>query len=123
MGKILIFGVKEAARLACGYLRNDTCDEPVAYTVTADYLPAERVQDNLPVVPFESVTSSHPPTQHRFLVPMSYQDHNRHRSRIFEQVKALGYAMINYVSPRAIIYPGLKIGENSMILEGCRSEE
>ena len=119
MSAILIFGVKEAARLACAYLRNDTSDEPVAYTVTSDFLPAERVLDGLPVVPFESVTSSHPPSQHRFLAPMSYRDHNRTRAGIFEQVKALGYEMVNYVSPRAIVCPGLKIGENSMVLEGC----
>jgi len=119
MAKILIFGVKQAARLACAYLRHDTGDEPVAYAVTAEYLPVERVLDGLQVVPFETITTSHPPSQHRFLVAMSYRDHNRHRARIFEQVKALGYSMISYVSPRATIFPGLSIGENSMVLEGC----
>lgn len=119
MANILIFGVKEAARLACTYVRQDTSDHPVAFTVTSDYMPSERVFDGLPVVPFESIANSHPPPHHRFLVPMSYRDRNRHRARIYEQVKTLGYAMISYVSPRAIVFPGLSIGENSMVLEGC----
>lgn len=98
MAKVLIFGVKHAARLACTYLRQDSSDKPVAYCVTTEYLPAERFLDGLPVVPFESVSSSHPPAQNRFLGPMSYRDHNRHRARIFEQVKALGYASITVCS-------------------------
>ncbi|MDD4869212.1 MAG: acetyltransferase [Kiritimatiellae bacterium] len=119
MARIVIFGVKEAARLACAYLRLDTTYEPVAYTVTKDYLPQERVLDDLPIVPFEMIASSYSPAEHSFLVPMSYRDHNRHRARIFGQVKALGYTMGTYVSPRAVVCPGLQIGENSMILEGC----
>lgn len=119
MKGVVIFGVKEAARLSCAYLRHDTNDEPVAYTVTAEYLPAERTLDGLPVVPFESIISSHPPSRFRFLVPMSYRDRNRHRARIFEQVKTFGYELASYVSPRATVFPGLNIGVNSMILEGC----
>lgn len=119
MAKTVIFGVKEAARLACAYLRQDTKDKPVAYAVTADCLPADRVLDGLPIVEFESVTGSYPPPEHRFLAPMSYRDHNRHRARIFDQIKTLGYQMVTYVSPRATVWPGLHIGENSMILEGC----
>lgn len=119
MDRIVIFGIKDAARLACGYLRDAGQEEPVAYAVNREYLPDDPVLDGIPVVPFESIVESHPPAEHRFLVPMSYRDHNRHRARIFEQVKALGYRMINYVSPRAIVCPGVKIGENSMVLEGC----
>lgn len=119
MGRTVIFGVREAARLACGYLREDAKNEPVAYAVTADYLPPERVLDGLPIVPFESITDTHPPSEHRFLAPMSYRDHNRHRARIFKEIKALGYGMVTYISRRAIVCPGLRIGENSMVLEGC----
>ena len=119
MAKVIIFGVKEAAQLACKYLRLDTQDEPMAYTVTDEYMPTDRVLDGLPIVPFESIVNSHSAAEHRFLIPMSYRDHNRHRARIFEQVKSLGYEMINYVSSRAIVCPGVKLGENSMILEGC----
>ena len=118
MSKTIIFGVKQAARLACAYLRQDTDAEPVAYTVTAEYLPAERVMDGLPLVSFESITQSHPPSAHHFFAPMSYRDHNRHRARIFAQIKALGYKLVTYVSPRAHVFPGIEIGENSMVLEG-----
>jgi len=119
VAQILIFGIKSAARLACAYLRQDTSHEPVAYTVTADYLPVEKTLDGIPIVAFEDIPRSHPPSHHSFLVPMSYKDHNRHRAAVFNRVKNLGFEMISYVSPRATIFPGLKIGKNSMVLEGC----
>lgn len=119
MSDILLFGIREAARLACAYLREDTGHRPVAYTVTSDFMPDNPSLDGLPVVAFETILENYPPSRHRFLAAMSYRDHNRHRARVFGTVKSMGYEMISYVSPRATVFPGVTVGENSMILEGC----
>jgi len=119
MASVLIFGIREASRLACGYLRRDTGHRVVAYTVTNEFMPKDTMLDGIPVVPFESISERYSPLDHSFIVPMSYRDHNRLRARIYQSVKVLGYPLISYVSPRATVFPGVAIGENTMILEGC----
>ncbi len=118
MKHIVIFGIKEAARLACGYLRHDTDLVPVAYTVTQAFMPQELELDGLPIVPFESIVDRFPPDRHAFIAPMSYRSHNRHRARTFTDIRSLGYRTISYVSPRATLCPGVAIGTNTMVLEG-----
>ncbi len=117
MARVIIFGLQDFASLAHFYLRHDSEHSPVAFTVTRDYLPAERCFEGLPVVAFEEVEQLYPPPEHRFFAPMSHRGMNRVRAKIYLQAKAKGYSCISYVSSRATVFATTPIGENCFILE------
>ena len=99
------------------YYKYDSGHEVVAFSETEDYMHEEPEFEGLPVVPFETVQETHPPSEYRFHAPMSPQGVNRLREDIYGRVKAKGYEMISYVSSRATVFPGTPIGDNCFILE------
>ncbi len=117
MGKVVIFGLKDFASLAHFYLRHDTEHEVVAFSVTKEFLPADRRFEGLPVVPFEDVESTYDPADFRFFAPMSSRKMNMVRESVYSQIKRKGYSCISYVSSKATTFPGAVIGENCFILE------
>ena len=60
INKIIIFGNKDMAELACFYFRNDSNYVPVAFCVDGDYLKESRFND-LPVIAFEDIEKEYPP--------------------------------------------------------------
>jgi sugar O-acyltransferase (sialic acid O-acetyltransferase NeuD family) len=117
MSRVVIFGIQDFASLAHFYLRHDSPHEPVAFTVTEEYLPANRTFEGLPVVPFEELSRHYPPDDFDFFAPMSHRKMNRLREEIYRRARASGYACISYVSSRATVFPGTPIGENCFVLE------
>lgn len=117
MAKVIIFGLQDFASLAHFYLKQDSEHEVIAFSVTEEYLPKEKVFEGLPVVAFENVENVYPPSQHCFFVPMSHRQMNRLRKSIYDRVKAKGYQLISYVSSKATVFPGVGIGENCFVLE------
>lgn len=116
MAKVIIFGVLDTAELAHFYLEHDSIHEVIAFTVNKEFL-KETSFKGLPVVPFEELTSIYPPNEFSFFAPMTGRNMNRIRERIYLEAKAMGYQVISYISTRATVYPGAKIGENCFILE------
>jgi len=117
MSKIIIFGIQDFASLAHFYLRHDSRHEVVAFSVTKEYLPPERVYEGLPVVPFEDVSTIYQPDDVSFFAPMSHRRMNRLRQSIYDDIKAKGYDLISYVSSKATVFPDTRIGDNCFILE------
>lgn len=114
--KVVIFGTKQIAEIAHFYLTHDSPYEVVAFTVDQEYLEADEFL-GLPVIAFEEITARFPPNQYRMLVPMSYQKMNKLRAQKYAEAKDKGYSLINYVSSRATVWPGLELGDNCMIFE------
>lgn len=117
MAMVVIFGLQDFASLAHFYLKHDSDHEVAAFSVNEEYLPEERTFEGLPVVPFERVEHIYLPSEYYFFVPMSHRRMNMLRKSIYQQVKAKGYKLISYVSSKATVFPGTKIGENCFILE------
>jgi sugar O-acyltransferase (sialic acid O-acetyltransferase NeuD family) len=117
VAKVVIFGVADFASLAHFYLKHDTKHEVVAFSVSAAHMPAGKSFEELPVVPFEEVDHKYPASDYAFFAPMSPRKMNRLREGIYNQIKAKGYELISYVSSKATVWPGAKIGENCFILE------
>ena len=117
MARVIIFGLQDFASLAHFYLRHDTEHEVVAFSVTREYLPEEKLFDGLPVVPFEDVERIYSPSEFHFFAPMSHRMMNMLRKAIYDQIKAKGYELISYVSSKATVFPGAVIGDNCFILE------
>lgn len=115
MAKVIIFGVQDFAQLAHFYLSREGRHEIVAFTVNQQYI-SEPSFMGLPVVPFETLETSHPPQDFQVFAPMSSAKMNSIRQGVYEQVKAKGYACISYISPQATYY-GTPVGENCFIFE------
>ena len=117
MAKVIIFGVQDFAQLAKFYLQHDSEHEVVAFSVNKQYLPETETFEGLPVVAFENVEETYPPSEFRFFAPMSPSRMNRLRESVYQQIKGKGYEMISYVSSKATVFPGAEIGDNCFILE------
>ncbi len=117
MANVVIFGTHDFAALAEFYLRHDSEHQVAAFCLTSDYLGSDREFQGLPVVAFETVEQTHPPSEFRFFAPMSHRRMNRLRQEVYDKIKAKGYEMISYVSSKATVWPEANIGENCFILE------
>ena len=116
MTKLVIFGATDAADLANYYFSRHTDLKPAAFCVDSAHLKADTFC-GLPVIPFETVAASHPPSEHRFFVALGYSKLNELRKDKYHAAKALGYELASYVSPRASILNDGRIGDNCFILE------
>ncbi len=116
MAKVIIFGARDYAELACYYLRHDSPHDVVAFSVHRHFMPEPGMLCDLPIVPFEDVVTLFPPQHYRFLAPMTAKNMNRDRQLIYETIKGKGYQCISYVSSRATVFEN-EIGDNCLILE------
>src|ERR1700733_2200735 len=66
MARVIIFGVADFASLGHFYLNHDTPHEVVAFSVSAEYMPAGKTFEGLPVVNFEEVNRRYPPADSGF---------------------------------------------------------
>ena len=119
MARVVIFGLKDFASLAHFYLRHDSDHEVVGFTVDRGFLGDAREFEGLPVVPFEEVEATFPPSECRFFAPMSPRGMNRARESVYLKARAKGYDLISYVSSKATTFPGFEAGDNCLILEGA----
>ena len=114
--KLVIFGTRQISEVLGWYFSHDSDYRIVAYTVDAAYLTADTFQ-GLPVVAFEEVARSFPPDEHAMFVALSYAKMNSIRAEKYREARALGYALANHISPRASVWPGLPLGDNSFVME------
>jgi sugar O-acyltransferase (sialic acid O-acetyltransferase NeuD family) len=114
--KTVIFGTGSYAEVAHFYLTQDSPHEVVAFAATADSI-RETSFGGLPVVPFEELASSHPPSEHSLLVAVGYRKVNRIRTDFFLQAKAKGYPFVRYVNSKATTWKDLSVGDNTFVFE------
>jgi sugar O-acyltransferase (sialic acid O-acetyltransferase NeuD family) len=113
---VVVFGIGDFARIAAVYLRTDSPYEVAAFTVHRSFI-AEPTLSGLPVLPFETITQSHPPDRYAMLVAAGFSRVNRLRTEIYLEAKRLGYDFISYVSTKALMVGEPTIGENTFIFE------
>lgn len=118
MEKVVVFGNSVFAEHMYFLLTHDSPYEVAAFTVDGQYIKKDKLF-GLPVVAFETVEKMFPPSEYKMAVAVSFQKMNRLREEKYSQAKAKGYQLINYVSSRAISYPGLVLGDNCLILENA----
>ncbi|MGZ3593755.1 MAG: acetyltransferase [Flavisolibacter sp.] len=116
MAKVVVFGTTELGELNHFYLTHDTPHEVAAFTVDRNYIKQDTFF-GLPVVPFEDIESLYPPRDFKMRIAMLYGRVNKDRARKYYEAKAKGYELINYISSKAITWPGLVIGDNCWIAE------
>jgi len=116
MEKVLIFGTSIMAEVVYYYLTKDSPYEVVAFTADRDFI-KEKEFFNLPVVPFEDVESIYPPDRFKMFIAVGYQKINKVRAKKYEEAKEKGYTLISYVSPKAMVWDNVEIGDNCFIFE------
>jgi sugar O-acyltransferase (sialic acid O-acetyltransferase NeuD family) len=118
MEKVIVFGNSVFAELTYFLLTHDSPYEVVAFTVDGKYLKEDKLF-GLPVVPFETVESFFPSSEYKMIIAISFQRVNRLREEKYFQAKNKGYQLINYISSRVTSFPGLRVGDNCVILENA----
>lgn len=114
--KLVIVGDSAFAQIAYEYFRHDSDYEVCAFSVESAYLKQPRLFE-LPVVPFEGLAESHPPSEFEVYVAVVYTQLNRLRTRLMREAKAMGYRLASYVSPSAFVWPNVVMGEHCFIFE------
>lgn len=114
--KLVIGGDSAFAEIAYEYFTHDSDYEVVAFTVEREYLKKESLF-GLPVVPFETLVDTHPPSGHSVYAAMVYTKLNRLRTRLSQEAKAKGYKLASYISSRAFLWRNVEIGEHCFIFE------
>lgn len=114
MKEVILYGNRSAARGMYFDLQSFTDYKVVAFTVDQEFIEEKEIL-GLPVVPFETIEENFPPENHAMFIAVGYVANNRVRSTKFLASRAMGYEIINFVSPTATIYPGTTIGANCYI--------
>jgi sugar O-acyltransferase (sialic acid O-acetyltransferase NeuD family) len=115
---IIIYGTSPAAIQSHYDFTTDTDHNVVAFTVEQKEI-KEAEFLGLPVVPFETIESVFPPAEYGMFIAIYFNRVNSVRRIKYEEAKAKGYTLVNYVSSKAIVWPELKLGENCMICDGA----
>jgi sugar O-acyltransferase (sialic acid O-acetyltransferase NeuD family) len=116
MRKLIVFGTRQIAEVCSFYFDHDSDYSVVAFTVDGTFIEEDSFYGR-PVIPFEEIRQRFSPGEHDMFVAVGYGGMNRLRADKFNAVKALGYAPAQYVSSKAIAWPGLSVGENTFVME------
>lgn len=116
MKRLIIFGAGQIGQVAHYYFTEDSPYTPVAFTMDAAFIEADRVLD-LPVVPFEDVEQRFPPGDCDLFVAMGFGKLNRSRQAKVAEARAKGYRIAHYVSSRAWVWNGFEARDNLFLLE------
>lgn len=117
MAKVVIFGLGDFAEVARVYLAEESEHEVVGFTVDEAFRSAPTFA-GLPTFPFERIQQEVPPHAASMLVATGPSSANQNRARFYAAAKAKGYTLISHVSPRAVVWPGVPIGDNTFVFEG-----
>jgi sugar O-acyltransferase (sialic acid O-acetyltransferase NeuD family) len=115
---LVIFGAGPFAELACHYFTDDSEFEVAAFAVDAQFLTQTTLCDR-PVMPFEEIATSHPPSEYALFVAVGYAQLNALRKEKFDAAKSLGYQLVTYVNSRATVMPSASLGENCFVFEAA----
>src|SRR5687768_6686289 len=109
--KIILFGDSAFAEIAYEYFTHDSEYTVVAFTVSKSFLKKDQLF-GLPVVAFEDIAELYPPSFHQMHIALVYNSMNRIRMKFYNEAKANGYTLANYVSSKAFIWHNAVIGDN-----------
>jgi sugar O-acyltransferase (sialic acid O-acetyltransferase NeuD family) len=112
----VLFGVGDFARVANVYLTNDSSHEVAAFTVHERYIEAAEI-GGVPVVPFEELARTHPPSDFTMFVAVGFSRVNKTRAELYHECRDRGYELISYVSSEAHLVSDVQMGDNCFVFE------
>jgi len=118
MKKVIIFGTGKMGELMAACLSEDCGRAIAAFTVDREYQTSESFLDR-PVLAFEELPGDYGPSGHEMIIAVGYADNNRVRRGKMAAAAKMGYSLLSYVSPRAIVPPGFRPEPNVIIFEAA----
>ena len=115
MKKVILFGSGKTAQVMSYHIQREG-GAVAAFAVDRKFMKASTVL-NTPVVPFDSVTEAFPAEEFDMMIAVGYKLGNRLRAERVLQAEEMGYNLISYVSPTAIIWDELRVQTNCKIGE------
>jgi sugar O-acyltransferase (sialic acid O-acetyltransferase NeuD family) len=113
--KAIIFGTSGQAEVMAYLLDNDSEYEVVAFTATKEYV-NEKSAYGRPLVRFETIENSYPPSEYEMHIAIGYNTQNTVREHFYFEAKKKGYKLLTYISSRCSNYSA-SIGDNCFIFE------
>ena len=115
MKKLVIIGIGEIANMAYEFFSHDSEYEVCAFCVHEKYIDTDKFR-GLPVIAFGKMQENFPISEFEIFVGIGTGELNYQRTRIYQQVKQMGYKCATYVSSKAFVWHNVEIGENCFIL-------
>lgn len=115
MQKLLVYGVGSLGEKIYHYNKRDHMYEMVGFIDDKD-----DVGDSfcgLPIYSMDKVCESFETTDCVIFVAIGYVKCNYYRQIVCEKVKAVGYKLANYISPNAICFENVELGENILLCD------
>ena len=116
MKKLILFGDSAFAEIAYEYFTYDSDYEVVAFTVDREFI-TRKTLNGLPIVPFDEVKATYPPSEYHMHIALVYNNLNRIRRKKYLEAKNKGYLLANYISSRCFIWKNVSVGDNAFIFE------
>ena len=113
---LVIVGDSAFAEIAREYFCSHAEENVVSFAVEREYL-QDSEKDGLPVIALEDLEKKYPPESHKVFVAVVYNQLNRLRARLVEEVRMRGYELARYISPYAFVSESASIGEHCFIFE------
>jgi len=114
MKKVVIFGTGELAQRIFFYLK-DSDDQVLAFCANKSKIDKEELL-GLPVIAFENIKETFPPTEFSMFIALAYSEMNKKRTKFFNEAKNKGYELYSFVHPSTKIWDEFEMGENCFIL-------
>lgn len=114
--KLVIIGNTSNARLAHYFFSEDSPFKVVGFSVHSKYITDSHFM-GLPVSAFENIQKDYPPSEYQAFVAVGYNKMNTIRESLYNQCKAQGYVLPNYISSKCSFLTKEPIGDNNLILE------
>jgi len=116
MKKLIIFGTGDLAQLANYYFSEDSKYEPVAFALDEKYI-TDKTFENKPIIPFEKIEETYPPSDYLMFVAIGYSRMNNNRTKKYLEAKAKGYQLATYISSKCTYLSQHQPGDNTFIFE------
>lgn len=115
---VIIFGMTTMTSLACYCLTNDSDYTVKGFVVDRAYLTSNSYE-GLPVYALEDIQTTATPETNSVIIPIGFSNINGLRREKYQQLKAAGYRIINYISSKAVIWPDLSFSGNCIVYENA----
>lgn len=90
----------------------------IGYTIDSQFIASDTF-DDLPVMPFERLTTQVAVTEFELFLPLTFRYINGLRKQKLNEARAAGIQVGHWVSSRAFVPEDLKVADNTLIYEGA----
>lgn len=118
MESVVIYGTGKLAQMVYYLMQSDARYQVVAFAADSEYC-TEKSMLGVPLCPVDTISSIYSPNQHRMISVIGGLTDRTIRKVMFDKASSLGYKLINYIHPTAIIEGSMRMGRNNIIFPYC----